>query len=255
MPDGIDFVAGFASTARASWRLAFPSRFGSPLWEDIALEQFGREVRSGAITEKNILEELARLPNKNFRKFPLSYTDLAEAWDGARQVGGAAINLTPLGMQIGGMVVEQRNPQLGRDLQSGGNTLDGLLNLWQGAKQISQGAEWLEKMLRSPFGKPLIGIQGAIGVYDYVVGASRLMFDPTIAPGASPYAWTERVGVATQAIGGVFLAVGAFSALVPGLQPAAPIFLTAGVLFEGAGMIMQNWGWINEKATQLFGRP
>ncbi|GAB4505797.1 MAG: hypothetical protein Fur0043_27950 [Anaerolineales bacterium] len=253
LEDAKEFVVGGVTMARGAWRLAFPSRFGSKTCAEVAQEQFMRDVQRGVITEQDIMEELARLPNDNLRWPRMNYTDLAETWEGFRQMSSAGVNLTPLTMQVSGMALENTHPSLARDLQHGGSTLDGVLNLWQGIKQV-QGTEWFGELLRSPVGKASIVIQGAVGGYDYVTGAGRLVSDPSLLPGASSHAWTERVGVATQAIGGAFLVAGAVSAFVPGLQPAAPIFLTAGVLFEGAGMIMQNWGWITEKAGQLF-RP
>ncbi|MEZ0397183.1 MAG: hypothetical protein ABWK53_12245 [Anaerolineales bacterium] len=254
LQDGMDFIGGAVSTARASLRLAFPSRLGSPVWEEIAWNQFEAEVRRGVITDKNVLDELARLPNRNFRKLPINYTDLADAWDGAKRLGGAGVNLSPLALQLSGMTVEEHNPALARDLQASGGTLDGVLNVWQAGKQALGGARWLGDLLRSPWGKASVILQGFVGGIDYVTGASRLITDPSIVPGASEHAWVERVGVATQAIGGAFLVAGAVCAFVPTLQPAAPIFLTAGIAFEGVGMIMQNWGWLSEKAGQLFGK-
>ncbi len=112
-------------------------------------------------------------------------------------------------------------------------------------------------MLNESFGTPLVFAQGIVGLWDYSVRAYRLVEDPSIALGASKYAWTERVDVATQAIGGAFLAGWAAAALL-GRPPGGVvggILLTAGLGFEGVGLIMQNWGWVANLTHKISSKP
>lgn len=255
-----DFIVGATTASRASWRMfkPFPGS-QTQTWGEIMLEQLNLDAARGVVASpEEYIQRLDAIPDETGKR--INYTELAEFSDGMRTFSEGALNLTPLALQLYGQSVQDTRPETARNLFGAGGTLDGLLNIRQGFSQAYstlQGADWLGRMLHSPFGKPLILIQGIVGAVDYVNGARRLVTDPTIAPGDSKDAWTERVGVATQAIGGAFLTAGAAVALFGGPPGVAvgTVLLTAGVVFEGAGLVMQHWGWITETTKELFNRP
>jgi len=258
--DAAELVGGASIAVRASWRMFAPfSRTGPRTWGDMMFRQLNRDVARGIVTTpEEYLQRLDALPDETGKR--LNYTEVAEFADGAQKLSSAALNLSPLMLKVSADFAQGSNPTLAHDLRGTGGTLEGSLNIRQGVSQtydLVQGSDWLGRMLRSPFGKPLVFLQGLVGGIDYLSGANRLVADPRIVPGASKHAWTERVGVATQAIGGAFLTGGAAVALFGGPPGAVAgaILLTAGFGFEGAGLIMQNWGWIADVTHKIFSKP
>jgi len=258
--DVTEMVGGASMAARASWRMFAPfSQTESSTWGNMMFEEMNRDVARGVVTTpEEYLQRLNALPDESGKR--LNYTEVAEFADGVQKFSNAALNLSPLVLQVGADFAQGSNPELAHDLRGASGTLEGSLNIRQGVSQaydLVQGSDWLGKMLSKSFGKPLVFLQGLVGVIDYLGGANRLVADPRIVPGASKYAWTERVGVATQAIGGAFLAGGAAVALFggpPGVAVGA-ILLTAGLGFEGVGFIMQNWDWVADTTHKIFGKP
>ncbi|HFC09749.1 MAG TPA: hypothetical protein ENJ54_07890 [Chloroflexi bacterium] len=227
-----------------------------PTWGEISLAQLNRDAARGTVTSpEEYIQRLNAIPDETSKR--INYTELAEFSDGMRTFSEGALNLTPLALQLYGQSIQDTHPETARDVLGAGGTLDGLLNIRQGFSQAYgtfQGVDWLGRMLRSPLGKPLVLIQGLVGAIDYVSGAKRLVTDPTIAPYTSRSTWTERVGVATQAIGGAFLTAGAAVALFGGPPGVAVggVLLTAGLAFEGAGLVMQNWKWITDTVKNIM---
>jgi len=257
LKDVRDFVIGMVTSSRAYQRMFAPfSQSQSKTLAGIMFEQLNLDVARGVVTSpEEYIQRLDALPDETGKR--INYTELANFTEGLHETSAAMLGLTPLVLEVGSAAVEDTDPVLSYHLSHAGSTLDGTLDIKEGFSQgyaFLQGNDWLNQMLHSPLGKPLVAVQGIVGGIDYTVGAYRLVADPTIRPGASEYAWTERVGVAAQAIGGAFLVGGAVSAFVPGAQPVAAVLLTAGVVFEGAGAIMQNWDWIAETTQKISHR-
>jgi hypothetical protein len=163
------------------------------------------------------------------------------------ELKGAILAVT---LQLTGELISRHNSNLGSGLKDLGETvgastdLAGFPQAWraiQSRGQLASG-ELTFLSLSSTLGR-VIGVLGGIGgALQYVTSVKALASDPSVDPriGGSGV-WNERIGLMLEGIGGVAMAGGGVTALIPGGQPVAVILLPLGAATWGVGTLVRKW--------------